>query len=49
LNSEICIIGGGAVGGVLAYYLYKSGVDYIPVYYSNIDSVKKYLEIKALM
>lgn len=48
MNSEICIIGGGAVGGVLAYYLYKSGVDYIPVYYSNIDSVKEVSRNKGI-
>lgn len=38
---RICIIGGGSIGGVIAYFLYKSGVKDIPVYYATYDSIKE--------
>ncbi|MFZ8783155.1 MAG: ketopantoate reductase family protein [Desulfurococcaceae archaeon] len=36
---QVCIIGGGAVGSVLAYFLHRSGVSTIPVYYASRESV----------
>jgi len=35
---EICIVGGGAIGSVLAYFLYRSGISPIPVYYASEES-----------
>ncbi|MEM4869633.1 MAG: 2-dehydropantoate 2-reductase [Desulfurococcaceae archaeon] len=40
MYSEVCIIGGGAVGSSIAYFLYRSGLERIPVYYGSEDSVK---------
>lgn len=40
-DNDICIIGGGAVGGVLAYFLYRSGVKHVPVYYASEESCKE--------
>ncbi|MEL9999894.1 MAG: 2-dehydropantoate 2-reductase [Desulfurococcaceae archaeon] len=40
-DDGICIIGGGAVGGVLAYFLYRSGIKHIPVYYASEESYKE--------
>ncbi|MEM2025002.1 MAG: 2-dehydropantoate 2-reductase [Desulfurococcaceae archaeon] len=31
--SDVCVVGGGATGGVLSYYLYRSGFSNLPVYY----------------
>lgn len=42
-DNYICIVGGGAVGGVLAYFLYRSGVERVPVYYASEES---YREVK---
>lgn len=36
---DVCIIGGGATGGILAYYVYRSGFERIPVYYFSVESV----------
>lgn len=38
MSSYACIVGGGAVGSVLAYFLYRSGVKHIPVYYASWES-----------
>ena len=38
--SELCIVGGGAVGSVLAYYAYRSGFTNIPVYYASRETVE---------
>lgn len=40
MNSPVCIIGGGAVGSVLAYFLYRSGFTRIPAYYGSEESVE---------
>lgn len=37
--SKICIVGGGSIGSVIAYYLYKSGVSNITIYYGSRESV----------
>ncbi|MEM4481252.1 MAG: 2-dehydropantoate 2-reductase [Desulfurococcaceae archaeon] len=37
--SDVCIVGGGAAGGVLSYYLYRSGFSKLPVYYYSEVSV----------
>ncbi|MEM1800254.1 MAG: 2-dehydropantoate 2-reductase [Desulfurococcaceae archaeon] len=44
----VCIIGGGAVGSTLAYFLYRGGIAEIPVYYSSIDSIKSIYENKGI-
>lgn len=41
MNRDICILGGGALGSTIAYYLYRSGVSYIPVYYASEESYRK--------
>lgn len=46
--SEVCIIGGGAVGSTLAYFLYRGGVDEIPVYYSSLDTLRAVYENKGI-
>jgi 2-dehydropantoate 2-reductase len=38
---KLCIIGGGSIGGMLAYYAYRGGVLEIPVYYHTIESVRE--------
>jgi 2-dehydropantoate 2-reductase len=38
---RLCIIGGGSIGGMLAYYAYRGGVLEIPVYYRTVESVKE--------
>jgi len=35
----VCIVGGGSVGSLLAYFLHRSGVREIPVYYASRESV----------
>ena len=47
--NEVCVIGGGAVGGVIAYYLYRSGVRFIPVYYSSLESIREIEENHGLL
>lgn len=37
----ICIIGGGSIGGLLAYYAYRGGVQDIIVYYGSRESVEE--------
>lgn len=37
--NNICIVGGGSIGSIIAYYLYQSGVREITVYYGSKDSV----------
>ncbi|MEM4718411.1 MAG: 2-dehydropantoate 2-reductase [Desulfurococcaceae archaeon] len=41
MNAEICIVGGGAIGSTIAYYIYRSGVSLIPIYYGSVESVDK--------
>ncbi len=38
---ELCIVGGGSIGGLLAYYAYRGGVENIVVYYRSRESVEK--------
>lgn len=38
--SEACIIGGGSIGGLMAYYLYRGGIRDIIVYYGSRESVR---------
>jgi len=38
-DPQICIIGGGSVGSVLAYFLHRGGIREIPVYYASRESV----------
>ncbi|MEM4532052.1 MAG: 2-dehydropantoate 2-reductase [Desulfurococcaceae archaeon] len=38
--NNICIVGGGSIGSILAYYLYRAGVNDIIVYYGSLESVK---------
>ncbi|RLG84478.1 MAG: ketopantoate reductase family protein [Thermoprotei archaeon] len=38
---KYCIIGGGAIGGLLAYFLYRAGINDITVYYGSWDSVRE--------
>ncbi len=38
---QVCIVGGGAVGSILAYFLYMGGVRDIPVYYASRESVSE--------
>lgn len=40
MDNEICIVGGGAVGSVLAYFLYRGGVRRLPVYYASEESYR---------
>lgn len=37
---ELCIIGGGAIGGILTYYLFRGGLTDIIVYYGSRESVE---------
>ena len=37
---RVAIIGGGAVGGIIAYYLYRGGIKDIDVYYASTASVE---------
>ncbi len=37
---RVAIIGGGAVGGIIAYYLYRGGINDIDVYYASTASVE---------
>ncbi|MCY0868669.1 MAG: 2-dehydropantoate 2-reductase [Desulfurococcus sp.] len=48
MDSDICIIGGGAVGATLAYFLYRAGVTSIPVYYRSWDTVSSIVEQKGI-
>lgn len=38
---NICIVGGGSIGSVIALYLYRSGVKHIPIYYASYESVEE--------
>jgi 2-dehydropantoate 2-reductase len=40
-DKKVCIIGGGAVGSVLAYFLHRGGVTEIPVYYATRESISE--------
>lgn len=40
MDNKICIVGGGAIGSVLAYFLYRSGIRHIPVYYASEESYR---------
>jgi len=37
---RVAIVGGGAVGGIIAYYLYRGGIKDIDVYYASTASVE---------
>lgn len=39
-HSDICIIGGGSIGGLMAYYLYRGGIYDIVVYYGSRGSIE---------
>ncbi len=41
---KICVVGGGAIGSLTAYFLYRSGVFDIVVYYRSWNSVNKVME-----
>jgi len=38
---DVCVIGGGAVGGVFSYFLYRGGFRDIVVYYSSVESLRE--------
>ncbi|MET1160210.1 MAG: 2-dehydropantoate 2-reductase [Thermoprotei archaeon] len=38
---DLCIIGGGAIGSILAYYAYRGGFRDIVVYYASYESVRE--------
>ncbi len=40
MTGELCIIGGGGIGGLIAYYAYRSGYTDIVVYYGSRRSVE---------
>lgn len=44
MYSDVCIVGGGAVGSVLTYFLYKSGLERVPVYFASHESAKEIKE-----
>lgn len=44
MTSDVCIIGGGAVGATIAYFLYRAGFSGIPVYYGREETVKTVLQ-----
>jgi len=46
---NVCIVGGGSIGGVLAYFLYKGGLFNIPVYYRSETSVKSILDTRGIL
>ncbi|MEL9908423.1 MAG: 2-dehydropantoate 2-reductase [Desulfurococcus sp.] len=48
MSRDICIIGGGAVGSTLAYFLYRAGVTDIPVYFGREETVKAVLREKGV-
>ncbi len=48
MDINACIIGGGSIGGVLAYYLYKGGLLRIPVYYRSVESYHRILDKRSI-
>lgn len=47
-TKELCVIGGGAVGSILTYYLYRGGLSDITVFYRTSESVKAVNEAGGL-
>lgn len=45
---KACVIGGGSIGGIIAYYLYRSGYTRIDVYYASRKSVEAVAGNKGL-
>ena len=45
---RVAIIGGGAVGGIIAYYLFRGGVSEIDVYYGSSESVNAVKKNKGI-
>ncbi len=41
---KICVVGGGAIGSLTAYFLYRSGVFDVVVYYRSWNSVNRVME-----
>ncbi|WP_425358219.1 ketopantoate reductase family protein [Staphylothermus hellenicus] len=37
---DLCIVGGGSIGGIIAYYSFRGGITSIPVYYRSIESIE---------
>lgn len=37
---DLCIIGGGGIGGIIAYYSFRGGITYLPVYFRSYESIK---------
>jgi len=48
MSISACIIGGGSIGSIIAYYLYKGGLSRIPIYYRSEESYRKILETRAI-
>lgn len=46
---DVCIVGGGAVGSVIAYFLYRSGLRNIPVYYGSQESVREVSKLGGVL
>jgi len=40
MSDSICIVGGGSIGSILAYYLYRGGVGEITVFYRSRESIE---------
>ncbi|WFO75066.1 2-dehydropantoate 2-reductase [Desulfurococcaceae archaeon MEX13E-LK6-19] len=38
---KICIVGGGAIGSIIAFHLYRAGASSIDVYYGSLESVRE--------
>jgi 2-dehydropantoate 2-reductase len=46
---NVCIVGGGAIGSIMAYYLYRGGAGDITVYYGSMESVEAVESGKGLI
>lgn len=45
---KVCIVGGGAVGSILAFHIYRGGITNIDVYYGSIESVEEVASKKGI-